>query len=160
MKPQGITIRTAEIRDIPQIQKVRHSVKENVLSDPSLVTDKDCVVFLTKRGKGWVAELNEEIVGFAIADLEEDNIWALFVHPDAEAKGIGSQLHKIMLDWYFEQGKSFVWLSTDPGTRAERFYEWQGWQRITELSNGEVKFEMKAEDWRKELNGNRKYGSK
>jgi hypothetical protein len=38
--------REAEINDIPQIQVVRHAVKENVLSNPALVTDDDCREFL------------------------------------------------------------------------------------------------------------------
>ncbi len=44
--------RKAQVSDIPQIQMVRHSVKENILSDPALVTDKDCEEFLTVCGKG------------------------------------------------------------------------------------------------------------
>lgn len=40
-------IREAEIRDIQQIQIVRNAVKENTLSDPSLVSDEDCREFIT-----------------------------------------------------------------------------------------------------------------
>ena len=43
--------REANINDIKQIQIVRHSVKENVLSNPAFVTDEDCEDFFTKRGK-------------------------------------------------------------------------------------------------------------
>ncbi len=49
--------REATIDDIKQIQIVRHSVKENVLSNPLLVTAADCENFLTVRGKGWVCEV-------------------------------------------------------------------------------------------------------
>ena len=63
--------REAQIGDIPQIQSVRNSVKENVLSDPSLVTDKDCEEFLTVRGKGWVCVVDGVVVGFSIADLKD-----------------------------------------------------------------------------------------
>ena len=49
-----MTIREAKIEDIPQIQWVRNAVKENMLSDPGLVTDDDCRLFITERGKGWV----------------------------------------------------------------------------------------------------------
>ena len=72
---------------------------------PGLVTDEDCADYLVNRGKGWVCESNGEIVGFAIADLYEDNIWALFVNPDFEKQGIGRKLHEIMMDWYFSQRK-------------------------------------------------------
>jgi ribosomal protein S18 acetylase RimI-like enzyme len=82
-------IREARIEDIPQIQIVRNSVKENTLSDPNLVTDKDCEEFLFERGKGWVCEVDNQIVGFSIVDIKENNIWALFLHPDFEQKGIG-----------------------------------------------------------------------
>lgn len=37
-----MAFREATLQDIPQIQIVRYSVKENVLSDPGLVTDEDC----------------------------------------------------------------------------------------------------------------------
>jgi hypothetical protein len=61
--------REARITDIPQIQVVRNSVKENMLSNPALVTDKDCENYLVNRGKGWVCEIDDRIVGFAIVDL-------------------------------------------------------------------------------------------
>jgi hypothetical protein len=80
--------REAQIADIPQIQVVRNSVKENTLSNPALVTDDDCVEFLTIRGKGWVCEIDQHIVGFAIADLQENNIWALFLHPSLRSKAL------------------------------------------------------------------------
>ena len=38
-------------------------------SDPNLVTDEDCEEFITLRGKGWACEIDNQIVGFAIADL-------------------------------------------------------------------------------------------
>src|SRR5690242_10038963 len=104
--------REATINDVKQIQEVRNSVRENVLSDPSLVTDEDCIDYLTRRGKGWVCEDNAEIVGFAIADLQDHNIWALFLHPGAENRGIGKTLHNLMLDWYFSETNKTVWLST------------------------------------------------
>ena len=71
-------IREAKIDDIKQIQIVRNAVTENTLSNPNLVTDEDCEEFITIRGKGWVCEIDKQIVGFAIVDLKENNIWALF----------------------------------------------------------------------------------
>ena len=54
--------REATLADITQIQIVRHAVKENVLSNPALVTDADCEEFITHRGKGWVCEIENVIV--------------------------------------------------------------------------------------------------
>ena len=91
--------REAEIKDIPQIQIVRNAVKENQLSDPALVPDSDVEIYMNNRGNGWVCEIENRIAGFAIVDLVENNVWALFVHPDFEAQGIGKKLHEIMMDW-------------------------------------------------------------
>lgn len=140
-------IREANIADIGQIQVVRNAVKENTLSDPNLVTDEDCRVFITERGKGWVCELKDQIVGFSIADLEENNIWALFVHPGFDNRGIGRLLHDVMVDWYFTKTKHTVWLGTAPGTRAESFYRKAGWKEVGVHGKGEIKFEMTFEDW-------------
>lgn len=141
--------REAEIADIKQIQFVRNSVKENMLSDSGLVSDEDVKDFIINRGKGWVCEIDNKIVGFSIIDLRENNIWALFVLPEFEGKGIGKKLHNKMLDWYFTQTKEKLWLGTAPNTRAERFYKMNGWKESGVRGKGEIKFEMSFDNWRK-----------
>ncbi len=139
--------REAGIADIKQIQIVRNLVTENTLSNPNVVTDDDCKEFITIRGKGWVCEIDDQIVGFAIADLKDHNIWALFIHPKFEKMGIGQRLHKLMLDWYFTQTKTTVWLGTAFHTRAEKFYRKAGWTEVGTHGPKEIKFEMTYEDW-------------
>lgn len=147
-----MTIREAKIEDIKQIQIVRNSVKENTLSNPSLVTDEDCKQYLTERGKGWVCDIGGEIVGFAIVDLQENNIWALFLDPKFEKKGNGQKLHNQMLDWYFAQTKVKVWLGTAFNTRAEKFYRKAGWTEVGTHGTQEIKFEMTYIDWTENQN--------
>ncbi len=84
-----MTFRAAQITDILQIQIVRNAVFENTLSDPSLVPDADVKDYITRRGKGWVCEINKRIVGFSIVSIIDRNIWALFITPGYEGKGIG-----------------------------------------------------------------------
>lgn len=139
--------REAELTDIAQIQVVRNSVKENMLSDPALVPDKDVEEYMTNRGRGWVCEIDGRIAGFAIVDLVDNNIWALFTHPDFEAMGIGKELHRIMMDWYFVQTKEKVWLGTAPKSRAETFYRMQGWTEVGMHGPKEIKFEMTFDTW-------------
>jgi GNAT superfamily N-acetyltransferase len=122
-------------------------VKENTLSNPDLVTDRDCEDFITNRGKGWVCEMNNQVIGFAIVDLRENNIWALFLQPQFESKGIGRHLQKLMLDWYFSKTKNTVWLGTAPNTRAESFYRRSGWKETGTHGKGEIKFEMTYDAW-------------
>ena len=142
-----LIFREATIEDMPQVQIVRNAVKENMLSNPNLVTDADCVEFITVRGKGWVCEIENKIVGFSIVDLIENNIWALFVDPNFDKRGIGKRLHDMMLDWYFLRTTKTVWLGTAPGTRAEKFYRTAGWREIGMHGTKEIKFEMCFEDW-------------
>ena len=146
--------REAKQEDIPQIQVVRNAVKENVLSNPALVTDKDCDEYIHRRGKGWVCIIDEEIVGFSIIDLVDHNVWALFVHPEHDRKGIGRSLHDWMMDWYFTQTSSPAWLGTSPATRAELFYRKAGWVEVGTHGKGEVKFEMTKSRWEQRKNNN------
>jgi tetratricopeptide (TPR) repeat protein len=64
-----------------------------------------------------------------------------------EKKGIGRQLHDSMLEWYFTQTSTTVWLSTSPGTRAEQFYRKAGWTETGLYGKGELKFEMTFDIW-------------
>jgi GNAT superfamily N-acetyltransferase len=91
--------------------------------------------------------MNNQVVGFAIVDLQEHNVWALFLNPAYEGKGIGKQLHNLMLDWYFQQTQETLWLGTDPGTRAETFYRKQGWTEAGIHNRKEVRFEMTFAQW-------------
>src|SRR6476646_7053562 len=122
--------REAKSGDIPQIQLVRNSVKENTLSDPALVPDKDVEDYIHNRGKGWVCEIDSTIVGFAIVSLTDHNVWALFIQPGHDKKGIGKKLHDDMMKWYFSQTNTTIWLGTAPNTRAENFYRRAGWKEI------------------------------
>jgi GNAT superfamily N-acetyltransferase len=140
--------REAQIADIPQMQVVRNAVKENTLSDPALVPDKDVEDYIMQRGKGWVCEIDNTIVGFAIVSVTDHNVWALFIQPGFEKKGIGRRLHNEMMDWYFNKTPEIIWLGTAPGTRAESFYRRAGWREVGMHGKGEIKFEMTEEEWK------------
>jgi GNAT superfamily N-acetyltransferase len=127
--------------------EVRLAVRENVLRNPGLVTEADNIDYLTRRGKGWVAEVAGRIVGFAIADLQDHSIWALFIHPDYEGHGIGRALHDTMLSWYFQQTSTPPWLSTEAGSRAEAFYRKAGWRSTGLKPSGELGFEISRDVW-------------
>jgi GNAT superfamily N-acetyltransferase len=144
---ESLKIREALREDIPAIQVVRNLVRENRLTDPSLVTDVQVEDYITNRGKGWVAEINGSIIGFSIISVADKNVWALFLHPSFEAKGIGKSLHRIMMDWYFTQSKETVWLGTEPHSRAETFYRMQGWKEAGIHGKNEIKFEMSTDAW-------------
>jgi RimJ/RimL family protein N-acetyltransferase len=47
-----------------------------------------------------------------------------------------------MVAWLFAQGLERLWLSTDPGTRAQRFYEAAGWRFSGTVEWGEAGYEL------------------
>jgi GNAT superfamily N-acetyltransferase len=138
------TVRIAIDDDIPLMHRIRMSVRENQLSDPSRVRLRDYHSLL-RSGRGWVCEVDGTIVGFAIADLASYSVWALFVEPLYERRGIGRQLHDAMVEWLFASGAPRIALTTDPHTRAERFYEAAGWQRVGQEPNGETCYHLVRE---------------
>jgi ribosomal protein S18 acetylase RimI-like enzyme len=140
--------RVATINDIAAIQLVRNAVKENRLSDPSFIKDEEVINYIIRRGRGWVAIEENIVIGFSIADLVDNNVWALFIHPDFEAKGHGKKLLDILLNWYFSKTTQTIWLSTAPNTRAAKFYEKQGWKQNGFYGKGELKFEMEYHTWK------------
>lgn len=140
-------IRVATEADIPPMHEVRVSVRENRLSDPSHIQLDDYRTMLTQRGRGWVAEIDGRMAGFAVADRERSNVWALFVHPEFEGRGVGRRLHDVMMGWFFETGADGAWLGTSPATRAEVFYKSAGWRIVGREANGELRLEMSRHDW-------------
>lgn len=139
--------REAILSDIDHIQRVRNTVTENTLSDPSLVSNEDVAAHITHLGKGWVCEADGIIRGFSIVNLQTQNVWALFVEPSYHAQGIGKNLHHKMLQWYFLQTQETLWLSTAPKTRAEKFYTRAGWQYSGPYGKHEIRFEMSHQQW-------------
>ncbi len=106
---------------------IRLAVRENVLSDPNRISQKMYEDYLDKLGRGWVAEIDGVIVGFSYANKTDASIWALFMSPEYEGRGLAKQLLNMAVGWLFEQGHEIVRLSTSSGTRADRFYAAQGW---------------------------------
>ena len=133
-------LRQAVSTDIPGMHRVRLAVKENRLAS-TVVTESDYGPAIEVNGRGWVVEINGQVVAFAVGDKTNGNIWALFVDPAHERRGYGRLLHDEMIKWLRAQGVARLWLTTEPATRAELFYEKAGWLRAGTTAKGEVRFE-------------------
>ena len=110
-------LRQAVAADIPGIQRVRASVRENRLTS-TVIADEEVLEAIESAGRGWV------------------------VDPAHERRGYGRQLHDTLLEWLWSQGLDRLWLTTEPGTRAQTFYELAGWQLKGHTNRGELRFEM------------------
>lgn len=133
-------VRQANSRDIAGMHRVRLAVRENRLASP--ISEVDYVPQIEPPGRGWVVEVNGAVAGFAVANARTGNLWALFVDPRFERQGIGRALHDAMLPWFFSQGIERAWLTTQGGTRAERFYRSAGWRHASTLPTGELLMEL------------------
>ncbi|MFC5512047.1 GNAT family N-acetyltransferase [Massilia jejuensis] len=134
-------LRQAVSADIPAMSRIRLSVTENILSDPGRVTQAMYEQYLALSGRGWVAEIDGEIAAFCYATRDEGSIWALFVQPGHEGKGLARRLLGTAAEWIFQQGHAIARLDTTAHTRADRFYARQGWQRKA-LSDTQVEFTL------------------
>ncbi len=121
------TYRPATIDDIPFLAAIRLEVTENALTDPGRVPRAQYHDYLTTGGKGWVCEVDRTVVGFSIACAAEKTVWALFVHPEYEGKGIGSNLLTLAVNWLFDSGVDSVSLRTVPDTRMADMCRTKGW---------------------------------
>ena len=133
-------LRQAIVADIPGIWKVRYSVTENTLT-PGRISDEDCRREIEDTGRGWVVVNDGQIQAFAIGNGQTGNVWAMFVHPEAQGRGFGSQLHDAMLAWFRTQPVRRLWLTTGATTKARSFYERRGWHCVGSAGTTEVRYE-------------------
>ena len=138
------TLRLAARADVPGMQRVRHAVKENRLVS-RVIPDDEVIDAIERSGRGWVVEDQGEVIAFAIGNAVDGSIWALFVDPSHERRGYGRRLHDVMVEWLHSRGLARLWLTTDPGTRAQRFYERAGWVDRGLQANGEHLYERHAD---------------
>lgn len=145
-----MVISVARLDDYAEMHRIRMAVHENKLSDPSRVTYNHYKEMIERRGRGSICRINGDIRGFCFADLSNGNIWALFVEPGFERRGIGRTLHDSAVAWLFENGVQRIWLTTAPNTRAGTFYDAAGWRQTGIERDGDCRLELDRESWTKD----------
>ena len=128
--------RLARPEDVPALVRIRAAVRENRLSDPARVP-ASLVLRYIERGLIHVLDEGGSVLGFSAAEPDDGTIWALFVDPDAEGRGIARALLPLALDDLKRAGWSEARLTTQPGSRAERFYRLAGWTALGISAAGE-----------------------
>lgn len=141
-------VRVATRSDVQACFDIRYAVRENRLTS-SVITHDDYFREIEVTGRGWVAVVDGQVRGFSVGRRTDNNIWALFVHPDFERCGLGRALHDAMVAWLFAQGLARLWLTTTPATRAEAFYRRAGWRDAGPALVDEIRLELTPEDWQR-----------
>jgi GNAT superfamily N-acetyltransferase len=115
-------------------------VTENVLT--SIITEEMIIDVMEKHGRIWIYDLEGQAVGFSAADKRTSNIWAFFVLPAWENRGVGKRLLHESVQWLWSEGARLIWLTTEPQTHAEEFYRRQGWIQCGIEPDGEIRYEL------------------
>jgi GNAT superfamily N-acetyltransferase len=143
-------IRIAVPTDVPAIFDVRTSVLENHMSVEELarigITPDTVVTMLSGDGRGWVADEGGKIVAFSMADAGNATVFAMFVQPGHERRGLGRALLNEAERWLFARGSEEIWLLTDrnPQVRANGFYQHLGWKNDGIQKDGQVRYIKRA----------------
>ncbi|HEX9947911.1 MAG TPA: GNAT family N-acetyltransferase [Allosphingosinicella sp.] len=134
--------RLARANDIPRLVEIRAAVRENRLSDPASIAAADYAPYVAD-GRCWVWAAQGEAAGFAALDAEGASVWALFVAPEAEGRGGGRALMNRLVGEARRRGLAELRLTTEAGSRAERFYRASGWEPVGDDGKGATIMRLK-----------------
>lgn len=144
------TIRPAVRADIAALFDIRTSVRQNHLSIEQLaglgITPETIAETIAAAPCAWIAEQDGQPAGFAMADLDAGEVFALFIKPAFEGLGLGRQLLSQAEAALF-QHHPVIRLTTDgdAAIRANGFYQRQGWRQAGLAEGGDVVYEKRRE---------------
>lgn len=135
-------IRAALLSDIPAIFRVRTSVRENHLSIEQLsqmgITEEAVAEMMTASSCAWVAVVDDEVVGFSMIDIDDASLFAAFMLPAFEGRGLGKKLVAAAESELFRHHGE-IWLETGRNTRAAGFYRSLGWGNEQDIGNVDIR---------------------
>lgn len=120
--------------DIPALFEVRVATDENRLTREELtrlgITEATVAARMANSFAGWLCEVDQKVVGFAMGDRATGELWVIAVLPEFCGRGIGSALLQLVESWLCAQGCTGLWLTTDVDQRlrAYSFYRKHGWE--------------------------------
>lgn len=139
------TLRRAKVADIDTLFDIRTSVRENHLSREQMaelgITPQVLAEAIESAPCAWIAEIDGVAGGFAMVDIEEGELFALFVRPECEGLGMGRLLLAAAEEQLFREHEN-IWLVTDGGNgiRANAFYSRHGWQFAGRVDERDVRY--------------------
>ncbi len=144
-----MAIRLATVDDVEAIFDIRTSVRQNHLSRAALaaldITPDTIAAAIMDAPCVWIADVDAMPVAFVMIDQALATVFAMFVHPDFENRGLGRQLMAVAEQALFAQ-HDVIWLTTDPADhiRANGFYQTLGWVQVGPATNGDVRYEKRV----------------
>jgi GNAT superfamily N-acetyltransferase len=133
-------LRPARETDIRRLMEIRAAVRENRLESLTLGAD-DYLPYIADA-RCWVWDEAGIVLGFAALDAASASVWALFVMPGSEGRGIGRALLAQTVAEARSRGLPALTLETASGTRAERVYRRGGWQGAGRGAKGTLRLRL------------------
>lgn len=139
-------IRPATTADIEALFEIRTSVVQNHLSREQMlelgISPASLAEAIEAAPCAWLAEVEGAPVAFAMVDLDDACVFALFVKPAFEGQGLARRLMAEAEAALFAR-HSRIWLETDgrDSVRANGFYRRLGWAVVEQLEEGDVRYE-------------------
>lgn len=135
-------IRPALVSDVPHLFRLRTSVNENHLSVEQLaqmgITEETVAGMIAASPCAWVAVVGDQPVGFSMIDMDEASLFAAFVLPTHQGRGLGRKLVLAAEEKLFECHEE-IWLETGRETRAAGFYRSLGWGGQQDIGNVDIR---------------------
>lgn len=140
----NIRTRVALSSDIEGIFDVRTSVKENHLSREEMeqmgITESSVIDMIEKSRCAWVAVDDGKVIGFSMILPDEGSLFAAFVLPEYEGRGVGRSLIELAEQELFKHHE-VAWLETDKNSRAAEFYRRLGWVEKENVNESDIRLE-------------------
>lgn len=139
-------IRVATQDDVDTLFVIRTSVVQNHLSVEQMadlgITPQVLADSIRAAPCVWIAEVNDQPAAFAMVDLAEGEVFAMFVRPTFENLGLGRQLMAVAEAALFEHHDR-LFLITDgrDEIRANGFYQRLGWSVVGPVDGDDVRYE-------------------
>ncbi|MDR0225434.1 MAG: GNAT family N-acetyltransferase [Burkholderiaceae bacterium] len=139
-------IRPARAADVAAMFRIRTSVRENALDAEALarlgITPPAIAAAIEAAACAWVAEDGGTVRGFSMVDLDTACLFAAFVLPGHEGRGLGRGLVRAAEAALFRH-HDLAWLETAADSRAAGFYRHLGWGGERDLGAGDIRLEKR-----------------
>ncbi len=142
-----INIRDATVEDVETLFDIRCSVRENHMSREALaeldITPASVAEMINSGNYiSPVAEIEGYPIAFAMAEIPQSYVFAVFVRPSHEGMGAGRLVLEAVERGLAASGVEEAWLSTgsEPGLRSPGFYRHLNWKHSGFLDDGQIRF--------------------
>lgn len=143
-------VREANVADVELLFEIRCAVIQNRLSREELEQIGVSTQSLTEMIVSGdyltvVIEETERAVAFGMARISEGYVFAVFVRPEVEGRGIGRTVLNTLEKGLRAKDIRHAWLCTghDKSLRAHGFYCHLGWRAVGCTPDGQIRYEKK-----------------